>query len=129
MRFCTECDNMLVPKEYNKGTTSVLRYECKVCSRNQMALEGNANENCVYRTDFTAREEDLSVDKECIKDPTLTRRRDVECKHCGNNEAVAYTQVTKDKLILVFVCCKCAGHWTSGKGARDEDEEFSEDTA
>ena len=82
----------------------------------------------MYRTDFTAREEKLIIDPECIKDPTLTRRRDVECKWCQNNEAVSYTQVTTNKLYLVFVCCKCTKYWVKGQGRKDDDEEFSEDT-
>ena len=48
-------------------------------------------ENCVYRTDFTMRAENIQVDPECIKDPTLERRKDVKCKWCGHSEAVIFT--------------------------------------
>lgn len=84
-------------------------------------------DNCVYRTDYTMRAENLHVDPECIKDPTLTRRRDIECKWCRHNEAVSFTQVTKEKLNLIFVCTKCTKHWQKGEGRLDENQVYSDD--
>lgn len=120
MRFCPECDNMLEPKEYSQDDRFFLQYECKLCNRSQRALEGSEMDNCVYRTDFTMRTENLQVDPECIKDPTLARRRDICCKWCQHNEAVSFTQVTKDRLNLIFVCTRCAKHWQKGEGPKDE---------
>ena len=91
MRFCEECDNMLEPREVTVGDRHYLIFECKLCSRSQKAVEGNELENCVYRTDYTMKAENLSVDPESVKDPTLTRRKDVCCKWCSHNEAVTFT--------------------------------------
>ena len=75
------------------------------------------------------RAENLLVDPECVKDPTLQRRQDVECKHCGHNEAVSYTQPTKDRMTLIFVCTRCTQYWTKGEGQQDDHEIFSDDSA
>ena len=53
----------------------------------------------------------MNVDKECIKDPTLSRRKNLDCKKCGFNEAVTFTNPTKDKMSLIFVCLRCTYSW------------------
>ena len=93
-----------------------------------MTNENSEADNCVYRTDFTMRAENLQVDPECVKDPTLTRRKDVVCKWCGYHEAVSYTQPTKDKMTMIFVCTRCQQHWTKGEGQKDDHETFSDDS-
>ena len=119
---------MLEAKEHRADEDRrFLQFECKMCNNYQRAAEGSEMDNCVYRTDFTMRAENLHVDPECIKDPTLSRRKDVECKWCGHSEAVTFTQPTKDKLNLIFVCTRCTQHWSKGEGAKDDNEQFSED--
>ena len=119
---------MLDPSEHTDGDRHFLQFECKQCNRTQKTGEGDELDNCVYRTDYTTKAENLRVDPECIKDPTLCRRRDIECKFCQHTEAVSYTQVTKERLNLIFVCTRCTGHWFRGEGAKDEAEEFSDDS-
>ena len=128
MRFCSECDNMLDAKEHKSDDRRFLQFECKLCNNYQRAAEHSEVDNCVYRTDFTMRAENLQVDPECVKDPTLQRRQDVSCPHCGNNEAVNYTQPTKDRMTLIFVCTRCCQYWTKGEGNMDNHEEFSDDS-
>lgn len=105
-----------------------MQFECKLCNNFVRAIEGSEVDNCVYRTDFTMRAENLQIDPECVKDPTLTRRQDILCKWCNHNEAVTFTQPTKDKMNLIFVCTRCRKHWTKGEGAKDDNESFSDDT-
>lgn len=119
---------MLDAKEHRSDERRFLQFECKLCNNYQRANEFSEVDNCVYRTDFTMRAENLQVDPECVKDPTLSRRQDVQCKWCNNNEAVCYTQPTKDKMNLIFVCTKCRQHWCKGEGAMDDNEEFSSDS-
>jgi DNA-directed RNA polymerase subunit M/transcription elongation factor TFIIS len=128
MRFCDECDNLLDPKEHTLGDKSLLQFECKHCARTQRVTEGSEVENCVYRTDYTVRAEALLVDPECVKDPTLTRRKDMQCKWCNYNEAVSFTQVTAQKLNMIFVCTRCSKWWAKGEGKKDEAELFSDDS-
>ena len=73
MRFCSECDNMLDAKEYKQVDPDrcFLQFQCKLCNNYTPAVEGSEVDNCVYRTDFTMRAENLQVDPECVKDPTL----------------------------------------------------------
>ena len=84
---------MLEPKEtkLDNEDSYILEYWCKLCNRHEQATRGSEADNCVYKTDFTARAENFAVDSECIKDPTLARRRDIECPHCKYNEAVSFT--------------------------------------
>ena len=91
IRFCDECDNMLEPKEYTQGDRVILQFECKLCSRPQRVVEGNELDNCVYRNDYTIKAENVHVDPECVKDPTLTRRKDICCPTCKHTEAVSFS--------------------------------------
>ena len=120
---------MLDPREKTQGDKHSLQFECKQCNSIQRTGEGDEHDYCVYRTDYTAKAEKLQVDPECISDPTLSRRRDVLCPFCEHQEAVSYTQVTKEKLNLIFVCTGCKKYWLRGEGAKDEAEVFSDDSA
>jgi len=53
----------------------------------------------------------FQVDKECVKDPTLSRQKDVECRKCKHREAVTFTNPTKDRMNLIFVCTRCTYYW------------------
>ena len=119
---------MLDAKEHKGDNSRFLKFECKLCNYYWDAPERSEVDNCVYRTDFTMRAENLQVDPECVNDPTLARRQDVICKHCGHNEAVNYTQPTKDRMKLIFVCTACKQYWCKGEGQMDDNEEFSEDS-
>ena len=113
---------MLDPREQTVGLKHYLQFECKQCNRIQKTGENEEHHNCVYRTDYTAKAEKLQVDPECISDPTLSRRKDILCPFCKHTEAVSYTQVTKEKLNLIFVCTGCKNNWLRGQGAMDEAE-------
>ena len=92
MRFCEQCDNMMEAREQRVSDDQRwLQFECKFCGHSVKAAVGDEVDNCVYRTDFSERAEALKVDPECINDPTLTRRKDVECPKCEGNEAVTFT--------------------------------------
>ena len=82
---------MLDPREKTEGERHYLQFECKHCTRVQNTGEGDEHDYCVYRTDYTAKAEKLQVDPECISDPTLSRRKDIECPFCKHEEAVSYT--------------------------------------
>jgi DNA-directed RNA polymerase subunit M/transcription elongation factor TFIIS len=77
----------------------------------------------VYKSEHTNLSDRFIVDKECIKDPTLSRRKNVNCKKCGHNEAVNFTNPTKDRMNLIFVCTKCTHHWK--KEELDENDVLS----
>ena len=121
MRFCKECDNMLYPKEQtydeNQGISRLI-YDCRICGHFEKAREGDEWENCVYKSDNVASGAQmnnirLAIDKDCIKDPTLQRVQGIKCvnKQCKGTTAVTFTQPTKDRLSLVYVCVSCAAHW------------------
>lgn len=134
MRFCKECDNMLQPKEEKLDDESTrLVYQCRICGHRDLAKAGDQADHCVYRSSEqqSAAAEDgddgkkkkgmaeeetgekffFQVDKECVKDPTLSRQKNVVCPKDGHNEAVTFTIPTKDRMNLVFVCTKCTTSW------------------
>jgi DNA-directed RNA polymerase subunit M/transcription elongation factor TFIIS len=84
MRFCKECDNMLYPKEQivSESQMGRLIYECRICGYFEKARPDSEEDNCVYKSELTKMAEKFYVDKECIKDPTLSRSKDVVCKNC-----------------------------------------------
>lgn len=114
MRFCKECDNMLQPKEekVDEEGESRLIYFCRICGNSEKAKPMDQADNCVYQSEVAKDSaSETKVDKECIKDPTLTRNRDVQCPKCPCHEAVSFTNPTKQKMALVYVCTKCAHSW------------------
>ena len=113
---------MLYPKEqvYDEAQNiSRLIYDCRICGYFEKAREGDEWDNCVYKSDHSAAEEGgnfskmFKIDKDIIKDPSLQRRNDIDCpnKACSNKQAVTFTQPTKDRLNLIYVCTACTYHW------------------
>ena len=109
---------MLYPKEQTKDETSHhsrLIFDCRICGNFEKAKEGDEWDNTVYKSDHKQGDGNFSqvfkFDKDILKDPTLQRRNDVQCPKCKNMQAVTFTQPTKDRLNLIFVCTKCANNW------------------
>ena len=98
---------------------SRLIYDCRICGHFEKAQEGDQWDNCVYKSDHnqaTAGGDHsviTAVDKDCIKDPTLQRRNGIKCpaRGCKNTQAVSFTQPSKDRLNLIYVCTACAFSW------------------
>lgn len=99
-------------------------YDCRICGNFEKTRPGDEVDNCVYKSDHNKMSDGFIVDKECIKDPTLSRRKNVHCKKCGHNEAVTFTHPTKDRMNLIFVCTNCANYWL--KEEFDENDEQSD---
>lgn len=131
MRFCKECDNMLYPKEQiigdGENSSGRLVYDCRICGFFEKAKQGDEIDNCVYKSDHSKMSEGFNIDKECIRDPTLSRRKNIKChnENCSHTEAVTFTNPTKDRMNLIFVCTKCSTFWK--KEALDENDLLSPD--
>jgi DNA-directed RNA polymerase subunit M/transcription elongation factor TFIIS len=126
MRFCRECDNMLQPVEerLDTGESSRLVYKCRICGHRDPAIPGSEQDHCVYRSSDPASgaaegggqgDFFFAVDKECVKDPTLSREKNVTCKKCQHKEAVTFTNPTKDRINLIYVCTQCTYYWRKEK--------------
>lgn len=116
---------MLQPVEMMIGEDPKLVYKCRICGHHDKAREGDEADHCVYRsgeaeTDAASGSAQSSfkfvVDRECIKDPTLSRQKDVRCRKCQHQEAVTFTIPAKDRLNLIFVCTKCTYSWRKEEG-------------
>ena len=68
----------------------------------------------MYKSEIARMSEKSStVDPECIKDPTLSRNKNVKCKQktCDSREVVTFTNPTKERMNLIYVCVKCTHSW------------------
>lgn len=128
MRFCKECDNMLQPKELvDSDLRGTLIYDCRICGYHERAKLGDEADNCVYKSEASKMQDKLFVDRECIKDPTLARRKGKPCNKCGHDEAVTFTNPTKERMNLIFVCTNCAHYWKKEElDENDVHEELSD---
>lgn len=99
-------------------------YDCRICGYFEKAKTGNEVDNCVYKSELTRMSERFFVDKECIKDPALSRNKNVICKNCGHNESVTFTNPTKDRMNLIYVCTNCTYNWR--KEELDQNDILSE---
>ncbi len=108
---------MLQPKEEKiSESESRLIYDCRICGNFEKAKPMDQIDNCVYKSE-TAKDSaiDIKVDRECIKDPTLSRNRNVECIKCQHHEAVTFTNPSKQRMALIYVCTKCGFSWVKEK--------------
>jgi DNA-directed RNA polymerase II subunit RPB9 len=147
MRFCKGCDNMLQPKEQRtEQDIARLIYDCRICGYFEKAKPDDEADHCVYRSSEPQQSASSAVqaiggagssgeapkfffhvDKECVKDPTLSRRKDVNCPRCEHNEAVTFMNPTKDRMNLIFVCTKCTYYWRKEQPKKGEEVVFSSD--
>ena len=128
MRFCSDCENMLYPKEQVvEESIGRLVYDCRICSNFEKTRAGDEQDNCVYKSDHNKLQEHVHVDPECVKDPTLSRRKNIACPRCRHTEAVTFTQPTKDRMNLIFVCIKCQHDWRKDQ-FDDEQIQLSDDS-
>ena len=104
--ICTECGNMLYPKE--DAADRCLKRVCRNCDR-----VDDADNNLVFvnvlRPD--ARHSDAGTD--VIKDPTLPRAIGTDCTNCHYNESVFFQAPMKgdEGMKLIFMCTSCAYRW------------------
>ena len=107
---------MLYPREQKSDENEKfgrLIYDCRICGYFEKAKAGSEEDNCVYKSEIARMSEKFTVDPECIKDPALSRNKDVKCvnKDCDSREAVTFTNPTKERMNLIYVCVKCCKSW------------------
>ncbi|KAM5351065.1 hypothetical protein ACJ41O_003788 [Fusarium nematophilum] len=104
-RFCSECSNMLYPKE--DVDTHKLQFTCRTCQYTE-----DAQSTCVFRNVLnTSAGETAGVTQDVGSDPTLPRSNK-SCPNCAHNEAVFFQSQQRSAetgMKLFYVCCEC-GH-------------------
>jgi DNA-directed RNA polymerase II subunit RPB9 len=104
-RFCSECSNMLYPKE--DEATRTLKFTCRTCQYTEEAKSW-----CVYRNNVsTTAMETAGVTQDVASDPTLPRAQR-PCPKCEHPEAVFFQSQQRNEntgMKLFYVCCGC-GH-------------------
>ena len=82
IRFCKDCDNILYPRERRSDVANIppcLEYYCRNCNGVEAVDPRSQTANCVYQSVLGNVETAFVVEKECVSDPTLTRRKGVAC--------------------------------------------------
>ncbi|KAI0976143.1 hypothetical protein F4678DRAFT_416054 [Xylaria arbuscula] len=104
-RFCSECSNMLYPKE--DEDSHKLMFTCRTCQYTE-----EATSSCVFRHVLnSAAGETAGVTQDVGSDPTLPRS-DKTCPACQHHEAVYFQSQQRSAetgMKLFYVCCEC-GH-------------------
>jgi DNA-directed RNA polymerase II subunit RPB9 len=116
MRFCSECNNMLYPKE-NKAEKK-LEFICRRCNNKETV---DRSQYCVYRNDIKASKTGMLNNiewGELVNDPTLPRTRRAElCPNCKNSDAVILqtgfgtSSTGSGGMTLWLICTKCTHRW------------------
>ncbi|OTB01408.1 hypothetical protein M426DRAFT_323542 [Hypoxylon sp. CI-4A] len=104
-RFCSECSNMLYPKEDEDAHK--LQFTCRTCQYTE-----EATSSCVFRNIINnAAGETAGVTQDVGSDPTLPRSSKT-CPVCKHDEAVFFQSQQRSAetgMKLFYVCCGC-GH-------------------
>ncbi|XMA20010.1 hypothetical protein WAI453_012801 [Rhynchosporium graminicola] len=104
-RFCSECSNMLYPKE--DPDTHRLQFACRTCQYSE-----EATSSCVFRNILNnAVGETAGVTQDVGSDPTLPRSNKA-CPKCKTEDAVFFQSQQRSAetgMKLFYVCCGC-GH-------------------
>ncbi|KAI1781338.1 DNA-directed RNA polymerase II subunit RPB9 [Hypoxylon cercidicola] len=104
-RFCSECSNMLYPKEDEDAHK--LQFTCRTCQYTE-----EATSSCVFRNVMNnAAGETAGVTQDVGSDPTLPRSNKT-CPTCKHEEAVFFQSQQRNAetgMKLFYVCCEC-GH-------------------
>ncbi|KAK0388972.1 hypothetical protein NLU13_2549 [Sarocladium strictum] len=104
-RFCSECSNMLYPKE--DVDARKLQFTCRTCQYTE-----EAQSTCVFRNFLnTSAGETAGVTQDVGSDPTLPRSNKT-CPACKHDEAVFFQSQQRSAetgMKLFYVCCEC-GH-------------------
>ena len=109
-RFCTECNNMLYPKENREER--VLIFACRNCNYAE-----RAQQTCVYKHIIThATMDQTTAMVDLSSDPTFPRSKE-QCIKCNFQESVFFQSRSKAKdasMKLHFACCNpaCGFRWT-----------------
>ncbi|KAL1869205.1 hypothetical protein VTK73DRAFT_3206 [Phialemonium thermophilum] len=102
-RFCSECSNMLYPKEDEENHK--LQFTCRTCQYTE-----EANSTCIYRNVLNnAAGETAGVTQDVASDPTLPRSNRT-CPACKHDEAVFFQSQQRSAetgMKLFYVCCEC----------------------
>ncbi|KAK3984199.1 putative DNA-directed RNA polymerase II subunit RPB9 [Cladorrhinum sp. PSN332] len=102
-RFCSECSNMLYPRE--DDVNRQLMFVCRTCNYSEKATTA-----CIYRNILNnAAGETAGVTQDVGSDPTLPRSKR-NCPVCNHGECVYFQsqqRTSETGMKLFYVCCEC----------------------
>eukprot|EP00002_Diphylleia_rotans_P033111 TRINITY_DN700_c0_g1_i2.p1 TRINITY_DN700_c0_g1~~TRINITY_DN700_c0_g1_i2.p1 ORF type:complete len:139 (-),score=29.02 TRINITY_DN700_c0_g1_i2:224-640(-) len=110
IRFCDECNNILLPRITNSDTIPKLQYECRVCVSSQ-----EPQSTLIVRKFYKEEKESgYRFSRDMIHDPSLPSVPQ-KCHQCDAEDAVsvqARRLGRKDLgLAVCFICKSCLNCW------------------
>ncbi|KAK2066708.1 hypothetical protein P8C59_000499 [Phyllachora maydis] len=102
-RFCSECSNMLYPREDEQEHR--LKFVCRTCQYSE-----DASSTCIFRNVLNnTAGETAGVTQDVGSDPTLPRANK-QCPACKFDQAVFFQSQQRSAetgMKLFYVCCDC----------------------
>ena len=111
IRFCSECRNMMVPKEpKERSLDQPLQYHCAHCNRYEDAVDPRIYVNILKRST----EESYLAKRSVSGDPALERRIR-ECPQCQKDTVcvvfLAPSLAGEEKFQRLLECTECHHQW------------------
>lgn len=128
-RFCSECSNMLYPKEDEDAHK--LQFTCRTCQFTE-----EAQSTCVFRNDLnTSAGETAGVTQDVGSDPTVSILPPILCDFCGNviycatcvQPASALVMVESPEKTEMLGMCQFNASWVNEDPFDEYDEELMTD--
>ena len=109
IRFCPECLNILEPTELVDQRSLVFKCNCEGCGYQETPNDGgeiDKNDNLIYKREFNTSGATENTDPDFSLDPTMPRKKNVECPKCGYTEAAFFVdkESAEKKLLLRYIC-------------------------
>ncbi|KAJ3315245.1 DNA-directed RNA polymerase II core subunit rpb9 [Boothiomyces sp. JEL0838] len=113
--FCSECNNMLYPKEDRQNRH--LLFACRNCDHQEDATQFTVFKHVITHTPL----EQSSAMVDLSGDPTFPRSNK-PCPICGHPESIFFQSRSKGKdatMKLYFACCnrECKHRWEESNGS------------
>jgi DNA-directed RNA polymerase subunit M/transcription elongation factor TFIIS len=125
MKFCQECDNLLVTKiadiDSENNMDKLISYQCINCGyKEELKITNKDTHKCVYfnKKGAVSNKIDATVVSHLSLDPTLPRVNNLQCPNTicpsvkGNKISdIVYIEIDADTMTYMYKCNNCQQTW------------------
>ena len=125
MRFCRDCENLLVTKiadiDSENNADKLISYQCLNCGyKEELKISNDDTNKCVYfnKRGAVASKIDATVVSHLSLDPTLPRVNNLQCPNanCATNTGnvandIVYIELDADTMTFMYKCNICQQTW------------------
>lgn len=127
MKFCKECENLLVTKiadiDSENNMDKLISYQCLNCGyKEELKISDKDTNKCVYynKKGVVSSNIDSTVASYLSLDPTLPRVNNLQCPNaeCSSNKGssvsdIIYIELDADTMTFLYKCNHCHKTWTN----------------